>query len=119
MQYLSILQKFTILELEGAAVVVGDRFLQLKEASEETDLGKEYLKETIGKILKNELDTVKSKEVCKRTVTYHRSLHSSKIYTTVIFVSIKKFANFAKVGFTIFSSDQFSIATNGSMPKLP
>ena len=59
MQYLSILQKFTILELEGAAVVVGDRFLQLKEASEETDLGKENLKEIIGKIHKNELDTIK------------------------------------------------------------
>ena len=41
MQYLLILQKFTILELEVAVVVVGDRFLQLKEASEETDLGKE------------------------------------------------------------------------------
>lgn len=40
MQYLSILQKFTKLELEGAAVVVGDQFLQLKEALEETDLGK-------------------------------------------------------------------------------
>ena len=57
MQYLLILQKFTILELEVAVVVVGDRFLQLKEASEETDLGKEYLTGTIGKIYKNELDT--------------------------------------------------------------
>ena len=69
MQYLLILQKFTILELEVAVVVVGDRFLQLKEASEETDLGKEYLTGTIGKIYKNELDTVKSKEVCNRAVT--------------------------------------------------
>ena len=68
MQYLLILQKFTILELEVAVVVVGDRFLQLKEASEETDLGKEYLTETIGKIYKNEFDTVKSKEVCNRAV---------------------------------------------------
>ena len=48
-----------------------------------------------------------------------KPLHSSKIYTTVISVSIKTFVNFAKVGFTIFSSNQFSIATNGSMPKLP
>ena len=68
MQYLLILQKFTILELEVAVVVVGDRFLQLKEASEETDLGKEYLTETIGKIYKNEFDTFKSKEVCNRAV---------------------------------------------------
>ena len=68
MQYLLILQKFTILELEVAVVVVGDRFLQLKEASEETDLGKEYLTETIGKIYKNEFDTVKSKEVCNRAI---------------------------------------------------
>ena len=71
MQYLSILQKFTILELEGAAVVVGDRFLLLKEASEETDLGKEYFAETIGKSHKKELDTAKSKKVCNRAVTYH------------------------------------------------
>ena len=77
MQYLLILQKFTILELEVAVVVVGDRFLQLKEASEETDLGKEYLTGTIGKIYKNELDTVKSKEVCNRAVIYHSVLLKS------------------------------------------
>ena len=77
MQYLSILQKFTILELEGAAVVVGDRFLLLKEASEETDLGKEYLAETIGKSHKKELDTAKSKKVCNRAVTYHPVLLKS------------------------------------------
>jgi hypothetical protein len=70
MQYLSILQKFTILELEGTAVVVGDRFLPLKEASEETDPGKKYFAETIGKSIlgkshKKELDTVKNSRVRK------------------------------------------------------